>query len=132
MVLICGGYLSDFALEELLILCRTMQRGSRGLTLLNRLRHCVEVTGTHFTLVLDRSETTVGGGEFCFLQLDEGGHLVACVAVREVEHGVVQCMETCQRDELELVTHCAQLFLEFCDRSVVQILLPVERWRAVV
>src|SRR5450830_1133326 len=41
-------------------------------------------------------------------------------------------METSQRDELELVAHRAQFLLEFGDGGIIQILLPVERWRAVI
>jgi hypothetical protein len=66
------------------------------------------------------------------LQLDEGRHVVARVAVRELEHGVVERVEARQRDELELVAHGAQLPLELADGGVVQVALPVERGRAVV
>jgi hypothetical protein len=45
---------------------------------------------------------------------------------------VVQRVEAGQRDELELVAHRAQLALELGDRRVVEVLLPVERRRAVV
>jgi hypothetical protein len=41
-------------------------------------------------------------------------------------------MEASQGDELVFVAHCAELALEFGNRCVVQIFLPVERWRAVV
>ena len=82
--------------------------------------------------MLDCGEATVGCCKLGLLQLDERGHLIACVAMRQVEHRVVQCVETSQCDELELVTHSAQLFLELGDGGIVQILLPVERWRAVV
>jgi hypothetical protein len=45
---------------------------------------------------------------------------------------VVQAVEAGQRDELELVAHGAQFALELGDGGVVQVLLPVERRRAVV
>jgi hypothetical protein len=41
-------------------------------------------------------------------------------------------METRQRDELELVAHVAQLFLERRDLLIVEFALPVEGGRAVV
>ena len=41
-------------------------------------------------------------------------------------------MEAGQRNELELESHCTQLFLELGDRRIVEVLLPVERRGAVV
>ena len=41
-------------------------------------------------------------------------------------------MEAGERDELKLVAHQSQLFLEFRNRVLIQLLLPVERGRAVV
>src|SRR5271156_1967676 len=41
-------------------------------------------------------------------------------------------METSQGDELELVSHGCELGLEAGDGGVVQFLLPIKRWRAVV
>src|SRR6185312_2933296 len=57
---------------------------------------------------------------------------VARVAIREVEHGVVEAVEAGERDELESIAHGAELALEAPDRGVVEILAPVERRRAVV
>jgi len=37
-----------------------------------------------------------------------------------------------QRDELEAIAHVAERLLELRDGAVVEVLLPVERWRAVV
>src|SRR6185436_17044785 len=67
-----------------------------------------------------------------FLQLDERAHVAARVAVREVEHRRVEAVETGERDELELVAHRTELTLEPADRRIVEVLLPVERRRAVV
>ncbi|CUJ65274.1 Uncharacterised protein [Achromobacter xylosoxidans] len=117
---------------ELRFLGRAGQRGGRGLAALDGLRDGVEVAGAHFALVLDRGEAQVGGGEFLLLQFDEGAHLAPGVAVGQFEHAVVQRVEAGQRDELELVAHGAQLALELGDGGVVQVLLPVERRRAVV
>jgi hypothetical protein len=83
-------------------------------------------------LVPDRGEAARGGGEFLFLQLDERAHLPSRVAVRQLEHAVVEAVEASQGDELELVAHRAQLALEPGDGGVVQVLLPVEAGRAVV
>src|SRR5437879_11484077 len=41
-------------------------------------------------------------------------------------------MKARQRDELELVSHGCQFRLEAGDAGVIQFLLPVKRWRAVV
>src|SRR5687767_13905928 len=131
----CGGlFLADrrgFG-EELLVLGRPMQRRRGRLARLDHLRHVVEIAGADFPLVLDRGEAALGRGELLLLQLDEGGHVVARVAVGEVEHAVVQRMEAGERDELELVSHGAQLALEPGDGRAVEVLLPVERRRAVV
>ena len=92
----------------------------------------VEVTGTDLALVLGRGVATLLGGELALLQLDVGAHLVAGVAVGQIEHRVVQRVEAGQRDELELEAHCAKLLLELRDGGVVEVLAPVERRRAVV
>src|SRR5580693_3229243 len=68
-------------------------------------RDPVEVTGTDLALVLGRGVTTLLGRELALLQLDVGAHLVAGVAVGQVEHRVVQRVEAGQRDELELESH---------------------------
>jgi hypothetical protein len=77
-------------------------------------------------------EAALGGGELGLLQLDEGAHVAARVAVRQVEHRVVERVEAGQGDELELVAHRRQLVLEARDGGVVEVLLPVEGGRAVV
>ena len=92
----------------------------------------VEVAGTDLALVLGGGVPALLGGELALLQLDVGAHLVARVAVGQVEHRVVQRVEAGQRDELELEPHGAQLLLELGDGGVVEVLLPVERRRAVV
>src|SRR6202023_4428163 len=68
----------------------------------------VEVTGTDLALVLGGGVTALLGSELALLQLDVGAHLVAGVAVGQLEHRVVQCVETRQRDGLELESHCAE------------------------
>src|SRR6202020_340039 len=81
------------------------QCGGRGLALLDRLRHRVEVASAHFALMLHCGKAAVGSGKFLFLQLDERAHLAACIAVGEIEHAVVEAVEAGQRDELKLVAH---------------------------
>ena len=82
--------------------------------------------------MLDRGKALVGSREFGFLQLDERGHVLACIAVGQVEHRVVQAVETGQRDELEFVAHRTEFALELGDGRCVEVALPVERGRAVV
>src|SRR3546814_2641231 len=84
------------------------------------------------TLFRSRGEAQLGSRELFLLQLDEGAHLAAGVAMRQFEHAVVQRMEAGQRDELELVAHGAQFALELGHRGVIQVFLPVERRRAVI
>ena len=98
-------------LLELFFFGRAFQRDGRRLTALDGLGHRVEVAGTDFALVLDRGKAAIGGGEFSFLKFDEGTHLAPRIAVREMEHRVVERVETGQGDELELVAS-ARVLLE--------------------
>src|ERR1700676_882470 len=95
--------------KKLLVFGRSLERGGRGPCALDRLRDCVEVAGPHLALVLDRGEALGDRRELRFLQLDERCHLAASVAMRQIEHAVVQAVETGEGDELELVAHRAQL-----------------------
>ena len=99
---------------------------------LDGLRDGVEIAGADLALMLDRSEALRHCREFGFLQLDKCGHLVVRITVRQVEHRVVEAVEPGKRDELELVAHRAKLPLEPCHSRIVEVLLPVERRRAVV
>src|ERR1700738_4556163 len=80
--------------EELLVFGGAVQRRGGRLARLDHLRHVVEVTGADLALVLHRGEAAPGGRELLLLQLDEGAHVVARVAVGEVEHAVVERMES--------------------------------------
>src|SRR5689334_22067483 len=104
-----------------------MQRGGGGMTALHRRAHGVEVARSHLPLVLDGGEAFRCRRELRFLELDERLHVVARIAVREVEHRVVEAVESGERDELESIAHGAELALEAPDRRVVEILAPVER-----
>src|SRR5690606_25594091 len=117
---------------ELLLFGRTGQRRRGGLITLDRLRNSVEVTCAHLALVLHSSEAQVGSSEFLLLQFHERAHLTAGITMGQFEHAVVQGVEAGQRDELETIAHGAEFTLELGDGVVVQVLLPVERRRAVV
>src|ERR1700694_127356 len=112
--------------EKLLVFGRSLERGGRGPCALDRLRHRVEVAGPHLALVLDRREALGDRRELRFLQLDERRHLAASVAVRQIEHAVVQAVKTGERDELELVAHRTQLALEAGYGCIIEVLFPVE------
>src|SRR5262245_43298907 len=82
--------------------------------------------------MLHRGEALLGGRKLLLLQLHESAHVVAGVAVGELEHRVVERVEAGEGDELELVSHGAELALELRDGGVIEVALPVERRRAVV
>src|SRR5687767_8861580 len=106
----CGGELCLFLLvEELLVLRGPVQRRGGRLAAGDHLGDLVEVARADLALVLDRGEALLRGGELLLLQLDESAHLLARVAVGELEHRVVERMEAGEGDELELVAHRAQL-----------------------
>src|SRR5262245_29018315 len=108
------------------------ERGDGRLARLHGLRDLVEVTGADLALVTRRSVPLRFGRELGLLQLHVGRHVLRGVAARQVEHAVVERVESRQGDELELVAHGAELALELGDGGVVEVLLPVERGRAVV
>ena len=64
--------------------------------------------------------------------LDVGGHAAFDVVLRQIEHVVPHVVDAGQGDELVLVAHRTEFFLKLGDRLVVEVLLPVERRRAVV
>src|SRR4029453_10229300 len=118
-------------LVELAFFGRSDQ-GEGGCVRIERSSNVVEVAGTDFALVLGCGVAAGLGGEFLFLELDVSGHAFAGVAVGEVEHRVVEGVESGQGDELEGESHGAEFALELGDGGVVQVLAPVERRRAVV
>src|SRR5690606_313992 len=111
---------------ELCFLSGAGQRRGGRLTAFDRLGDGVEVTGAHLALMFNGREPELCSGELFLLQFHERTHLTTCVAVRELEHTVVQSMEPGQRDELEPIAHGTQFALEACDGVVIEILLPVE------
>ena len=56
-------------------------------------RHRIEIAGADLALMLDGGEALLGRRELRFLQLDERAHVVARIAVRQVEHRVVEAVE---------------------------------------
>src|SRR3546814_5153038 len=82
--------------------------------------------------MLHRGETQVGRCKFLLLQLHESTHLATSVTMSQFKHAIVQRVEAGQRNELEFVAHGPKFALEFRDRGVVQVFLPVERRRAVI
>src|SRR5262249_58894224 len=72
------------------------------------------------------------GGELGVLQLRIGCQAAVLVTARQLEHAVIEAVEACEGNELEFVTHRAQLALEAGDGCVVEVSAPVEGRRAVV
>src|SRR3954467_9181867 len=107
-------------LVKLLFLGRARERRDRRAAALYDLRYGVEVTGADFALVPGRGVAEALGGEFGFLQRRVCGHAFGCITSRQIEHAEVDAVETRERDELELVTHRAELALEACDRCAVE------------
>src|SRR6266496_1634837 len=66
------------------------------------------------------------------LQPGISSHTILFIATRQLEHAIVKRMEACQCHKLEDITHLAQALLEVCDCIGIELLAPVERWRAVV
>src|SRR5204863_5410310 len=89
----CGELGLLLVIEELLVLGRAVQRRGRGGAAGDDLGDLVEVARAYLALVLDGGEALLGGGEFLLLQLDEGRHAAARVAVRQLEHRVVERVE---------------------------------------
>src|SRR5690606_19787190 len=79
-----------------------------------------------------RRKSTIGGVELFLLKLNKGTHVPACIAMCQIEHAVVQGVEASQRNKLEFIPHCPPLSLKTSNRGIVQIFLPVKRWRTIV
>src|SRR5690606_27118654 len=92
----------------------------------------VEVARADLALVPGRRVAASFGAELRFLQFHVGRHLPFAVARGQVEHGIVERMESGQGDELEAVAHRTELALEVRYGPVIEIPAPVEGRRAVV
>src|SRR2546429_6180917 len=104
LCLLCVGHreLRLRLVEELLVFGRSLERRGRGPGALDRLRDRVEVAGPHLALMFDRGEALGNRCELRFLQLDERRHLRASVAMRQIEHAVVQAVKTVTSQETVL------------------------------
>src|SRR5690606_8322657 len=116
---------------ELRFLGGAPQRGKFGAAG-DHLGELVEVARSHLALVLGGGVTAGFRLEFRLLQLHVGRQLPLAVALLKLEHGVIEGVEACEGDELELVTHRPKFALEAGDGAVVEVLAPVEGRRAVV
>src|SRR5690349_6102648 len=66
------------------------------------------------------------------LKLRISAHARLAILARKLKHREVERVETGERDELKLVAHQSELFLKLRNRALVELLLPVERRRAIV
>src|SRR6266852_6928 len=99
-------------LMELRYLGRSGQRGRRRFAASDDLGYLVKVARADLALVFGGSVAVVFERELSLLQFGVGGHAVLAVALCQFEHAVIEGVEACQRDELELIAHLRQLMLE--------------------
>src|SRR5215472_6103543 len=121
-----------FRSMELLGFGRALEGGGLRLAAGDREVYGVEIAGAHFALVLDGGVTVALGRELRLLQLAVPGHAARAEGAGELEARVVEAVEAGKRDELVLVAHGADRFLEGLDLPGLQIGAPVEARRAVV
>src|SRR5581483_3360420 len=119
-------------LQELRSLGRSVERERGGSASAHHLGHEVEVARPDLGLVPGRRVAERCQLELPLLETNVGGHALASVCVRQLEHRRVQRVEPGEGDELEAVAHPGELVGEPGDRSLVQASPPVERRRAVV
>src|ERR1700679_534437 len=106
---------------------RTGERGGGCSAAGDGLLHRVEVARADKALMLDGFVAErLFARELFFLQAAIGGHAVLFVIARQLEHGEIERVESCQSDELEFVAHGAELALEFRDGVIVEIFAPIE------
>src|SRR2546423_6833082 len=119
-------------LGKLFLFGRAAQRGGGAFAACENLCHFIEVAGANLVLVLCCAVTVGLSRKLRLLELGICAHADFGIAVRELEHGVIERMKSSQRYKLKFVTHCRELALEFRDRRVVEFLLPVERRRTII
>ena len=89
----------------------------------------IEIPGPNKALVFDsRVAIAALQAKFMLLEARVGSHAFQRILMRQFEHAGIQRVETGQSDELELVSHFAQLLLEAGDGLIVQVAAPVEGW----
>src|SRR2546423_14851453 len=114
-----------FSSMELCFLCRTFQSGRRGHAASDGLGNLVEVARSHLALVLGGGIATWLHREFSLLQPRIRRHAALFVAEGQLEHAVVESVETCQRHKLEDIAHFSEALLEAGDGLGFELLLPV-------
>src|SRR5439155_24737944 len=98
---------------ELRFFGRAREREGRALA--ERSEDRVEVARADLALVAGRRVPLPLERELAFLKLDVGRHAAVAVAVRQLEHRLVERVETGEGDELEPVAEVAELVLETRD-----------------
>ena len=113
---------------ELLFFGRTRQGFDAGRTTLNDSGDVVKIACADFLLMRDKSVALLTS---CKLGLLDHVHIMLHAFSISVGMCKLECIEpidmnTCQSDELVLVTKRGQIFLEGCNLLVVEIFLPIE------
>src|SRR3954464_3593174 len=103
-----------------------LERDGRGLTARNGTRDRIEIAGADLALVTRGGVARRFARELGFLQLGISRHAALAIIARQLEHRMSEAVEAGQGDELELVTHRAELALEAGDGRFVEPGLPVE------
>jgi hypothetical protein len=111
---------------ELLLFGAAGQRCDGGRSGHDGLRNGIEVPGAHLTLVSRGRVAHPLGTELGLLQGDVRTHLRLAIAAGQLEHGVIQCVEAGERDELELLAHRHQFVLKARDGQIIELAFPVE------
>src|ERR1700733_11942209 len=111
---------------------RTGKRGRRTASFTDHGRDLVEVARADLALMARRGVSIGGSRELDLLEIRVRAHPAPFEVVRQPEETVVQGVESGQRYELELVAHLVEPLAERRDRPLVELLLPIERRRAVV
>src|SRR5438045_1173510 len=103
-------------LTKLRFLGRTAERRGRAFAAGDGSRDRVEITGADLVLVLRRRIPALGGREFGFLQFGIGSHTASGIAMRQIEHRIIERVKSGESDELKFVAHRGELALESVDR----------------
>src|SRR4051794_4552099 len=112
--------------EKLLSLGGSLECCDRRNSAAYNLRHQIEISRADEALVFCAFVSHRLTCKFSLLQLRISLHAGFFVALRQVEHAQIKGVESSEGYELELVTHCPQLFLEARNRGLIELLLPVE------
>src|SRR3954468_17193608 len=113
-------------LNKLFRLRRSLHCRDGRLSIGNGLGNSIKISGSDESLMPDRGVTFFRALEFLLLEPRICRHTFTRVAVRELKHAVIQRVEAGKRYELELVSHGGEFSLEFRNRRLVQLFLPME------